>query len=203
MKKIFSVFLAVMMLFSFSAVSSADGEKEYNWTDVESSIGSIMGKDAIFWKFDEVDAILALPYAFSAVQLSDDDISGGCTAFLISEENDDEFLICYYIDSNGVTLDSLYSYYIQNGIRAEKVLVNSIPAVLQHDEANNSLILTFLTQENKLFQVIFSPLSSEEALYQYVIASIQPVSMYNKDKADTEEVPADAPVNPVSGLISK
>ena len=196
MKKLISFFLVLVFLVTVSAVSYAE---EYNWADIESRASELMGENSLIWKCDEVDAVFNLPYAFSSYEPSEEDKAGGCVGIAISDDDPDKMLLLYYVDAEGVTLDSLYSYYLEDGALIEKVSVNGIPALLQRNEADNYLSLFYITRENKLFQVVFSPLSDESVLYKYVIASFRPFS--EEEFADTAVTAV--PDNPVSGLISK
>ena len=198
MKKIFSLFLIFVLLFSLSAVSFADGEEaEYNWGDVVPIISNVFSGDGALWRIKDVEAVMWLPGVFIPADLSEDDAQSECIGFFTTESGSASILL-YYVDMDGISLNDLYSYYKQNDIVAEMVSVNGIPAILQKNTDSDMLILTFQTRDGKLFQVLFSPISDENyaKFFDMVISSIQP---------DVIEEPVETvvPQNPVSGLISK
>ncbi len=195
MKKYISFLLAFSLILAFSASCFADNSFDYSWSTQESNFYDRFGNQYLPWLVEEVDAQLFAPNSFLPVELSDADRADGCIGFLTSDTG--EYIALYYTNSDGLTLDTLYNYYTQNNYLADSISVNDIPAVLLHDDNNNILILTFLTQNNKFFQIMFSPLSEKADVFDYVIASIQP---YVEETSDTEPVVS---VNPVSGLISK
>ena len=195
MKKLISFLLTFSLMFVFSALCFADNFFEYSWSTQESNFYDRFGNQYLPWLVEEVDAQLFASITFLPVELTEADRADGCIGFLASDTG--EYIAFYYTDSDGLTLDALYNYYIQNNYLADSISVNDIPAVLLHDDNNNILILTYLTQNNKLFQIMFSPLSEKADVFDYVIASIQP---YVEETSDTEPVVS---VNPVSGLISK
>ena len=196
MMKLFSVVLAVLLVFSLSVCSFADGGmKEYNWSSVKDQLPAVFAEGCVEGLIEEVDATFCLPGLFYPVPLTEEDIKENYIGFLVSEDGNSFILFSYDDMDNNTSLDFLYSYYTQNGINAEKILVNGIPALLQRDFENNILLLSYHTQEDKLLQLMFSPLSNE-SIYEYIIASIQP----RVEETAAEPV---VPVNPVSSLISK
>ena len=99
------------------------------------------------------------------------------------------------------TLDTLLSSYRASGHNARMISVNDIPAVLMQDAASNSLSVSFQTEEDKMLQFFFYPASDENyaVIFDLIISSILPNEMLIPETAE----PVAAPVNPVSGLISK
>lgn len=204
MKKTISFFLAVVLILILPVFSYADNNREYNWSDVNSRLPEILGDNALECQIEEVDALITLPSSYGLVSLSEEDKADGCIGIAVSTENNSEYIMFYYTNADGVNLNGLFAYFSQNGIPAYAVSVNGVPAILQRDETNNFLILTYQTVENQLFQVMFSPLSLEESLFDYIIASIRPHATAELEAASAEiEVDPPTPVNPVSGLISK
>ena len=194
MKKIFSLFLAVLLLGTRISLAFADGEPlEYNWADAQSYVGDSILSDGTFWDIDEVDASFWLPSIFTPVELTDEDRADGTIGFYSGA---DGYVLLYYSDYENLTLEIFYNYFIENGYNVELITVNGLPAILQREEDANQLILSLQTQEGKFLQFLFSPLSSE-VIFTPVIASIQP-----HIEETTEEEPV-IPTNPVSGLISK
>ena len=204
MKKTISFFLAVVLVLILPVFSYAVDTREYNWSDVNSRLPETLGDNALVCQIEEVDALITLPSSYALVALSEEDKADGCIGIAVSTENNSEYIMFYYTNADGITLNGLYAYFSQNGISADAIAVNGVPAILQRDEANNFLILTYLTVENQLFQIIFSPLSLEESLFEYIIASVRPHAAAELNVEPAESV-ADVPtpVNPVSGLISK
>lgn len=204
MKKTISFFLAFFFILILPVFSYADNNREFNWADVNSRLPEILENNPLECQIEEVDALINLPSSYALVSLSEEDMSDGCIGIAVSTENNSEYIMFYYSPSEGITLNGLYAYFSQNGIPADAVSVNGVPAILQRDEANNFLILTYQTVENQLFQIMFSPLSLEDSLFDYVIASVRPHAAAELAAASPEPaVEAPAPVNPVSGLISK
>jgi len=193
MKKYCSLFLVFAILLSLPSISFA--ETSYSWSEAEAMINEIFGDEKTIWSIDEVDASICLPNLFSPNTLTEEDLENGLV-YIYSTESDSAFLLMYYTDSEGLTLDSFYSYYIQNGHDVEMIDVNGIPAALLRDVENDALLLIFLTRDGKIFQTIFSPLSME-AICDLIIPSIRP------NVKEEESVEPSVPVNPVSGLISK
>lgn len=203
MKKMISFFLAFVFIVILPVFSFADNSREYNWSDIESRLNETLGENALVCEIEEVDALISLPYSYALVPLTEQDKADGCIGIAVSTENNSEYVMFYYTNANGATLDGLYAYFSQNG-SANAVAVNGVPAILQRDEANGFLILTYQTVENQLFQIMFSPLSMEESLFDYIIASIRPHAAVELSADSAESASeAPAPVNPVSGLISK
>ncbi len=197
-KRILPIFLVVIILFSLSPCSFASDTDKYDWLAVKDHITDLFGTSALDGYVDEVDADFCLPDFFSPVALTDQDIADGYIGFLVSNDRE-SYVLFNYTDMAGSSLSSLHDYYVQNGYNAEMISVNGIPALLQRDFNNNVLLLNYQTQENRLFQLIFSPLSAEETLYNYIIASIRP----HADEKGASESEVAVSVNPVSGLISK
>ena len=195
MKKFVSLSLVLMLLLSLPVFSFAAGT-EYNYSEVEDHLSERLGGDTKWWKIDQVDALICLPTSFLFAPLSDEDRANDCILFALPDDDSGRYFLAYYSDAAGITLETLSSYN-QNGFTGEMVTVNGIPAVLQRNTQDNILILSYLTQQNKLFQLLFTPLSDEDPFYSSIISTIQ---------ADIPVVAASddvVPVNPVSGLISK
>ncbi len=199
MKKILSLLLSLLLLFSFSAFAFAEEDvTSYNWaTTAARSLEVFPGHNRIY-TIEEVDALIWLPDIFLPVNPSEEDFENGCIGMFVVEDSD-AFVLLSYSDLSGITLDALSSYYTQNGRDARIVTVNGIPALLVRDAENNNLSLSYQTRDGLLFQVVLSPALDDNyaSLYEMVIASIQPTL-----EEDTDE-PAPAPQNPVSSLISK
>ena len=204
MKRIISLLLVFIFIFVLPVFSYADDNREYNWSDINTRLPVILGDNPLECQIEEVDALISLPSSYALVSLSEEDMSDGCIGIAVSTENNSEYIMFYYSPADGITLNGLYAYFSQNGISADAVSVNGVPAILQRDEANNFLILTYQTVENQLFQIMFSPLSLEESLFDYVIASVRPHAAAELAAASQEPAAeVVTPVNPVSGLISK
>ncbi len=198
MKKIFSLFLVVALMLSLSALAFAEEDidielVEYNWADAEPVFKQEFAGNSTKWYIEEVDATLWLPSAFVAEELTEEDRANDLIKIFASP-NGGNFIILSYSDVENFSVFALYAVMSEAGEDVTLVSVNEIPAVLLRDNENSSLVLMFATREEKLFQVVFMPLEDEE-LFELIIDSIQP---YVEEVED-----APAPVNPVSGLISK
>lgn len=198
MKKIFSLFLVVALMLSLSALAFAEEDidielVEYNWADAEYVFKQEFAGNSTKWYIEEVDATLWLPSAFVAEELTEEDRANDLIKIFASP-NGGNFILLSYSDVENFSVFALYAVMSDAGEDATLVSVNDIPAVLLRDKENSSLVLMFATREEKLFQVVFMPLEDEE-LFELIIDSIQP---YVEEVED-----APAPVNPVSGLISK
>ncbi len=193
MKKYCSLFLVFAIFLSLSSVSFA--ETSYSWSEAEAMINEIFGDEKTIRSIDEVDASICIPNLFSPNSLAEEDIKNGLI-YMYATESGSAFLLMYYTDSEGLTLENFYSYYVQNGYDVEMVEVNGISAALLRDVEDDALLLIYLTQDGKIFQVVFSPLSME-AIYDLIIPSIRP-----NEKEEITVEPS-VPKNPISGLISK
>ena len=199
MKKLLSLVLCFLLLFSLSSVAFAEEEKtSYYWFEALPRTLELFPDHNMVWKIEEVDALMWLPDAFLPIPLTDEDTANGCIGMYLMEDSD-AFVLLSYSDLSGMTLDSLFSYYSQNGYDARMITVNEIPAILVRDTEANTLTLTYQTRDNMFFQVIFSPVSDPNytMIFDMVICSIQPDI---QDEPDAEPV---VPTNPVSSLISK
>ncbi len=200
MKKILSLLLSLFLLFSLSAVAFADGEVvEYNWDDVSgNSFWTFQGHNT-FWLIEEVNAMMWLPDFFIPFDVSGGELGSDCIGFF-AEEDSEAYVLVAYSDLSGITLDSLFSIYSQNGQNVEKVSVNGIPAILERNMENDTLSLTFQTVDNMFLQIVASPASDDNyaMVYNTVFASVQPKIDDEPDAAETV-----APAHPVSSLISK
>ena len=203
MKKVLSLLLTVMLVFSFSSAVFADsGATEYNWADVGSAVLDYFGTDGNICKIDEVDALFWVPNYFHIVELTAEDEAENCIGYLVNNDGS-AFMLLYYLEMPVPTLDSLMSSYRANGHNTRMVTVNDIPAVYMQDYTSDSVSVSFQTKENKLFQVFFYPASDENysVIFDLILASFLPADTLIPDEAPAE--PVAAPVNPVSGLISK
>ena len=194
MKKLVSLVLVLGLILTLSVFASAE-TTEYNWSSVEDVFNGGLAAQGSFWPLDEVDASFWLPAFFTPAEPTAEDTAAGCIR-LFSVEDGLATVLVNYDEADGATLQSFYTYFTQNGSKAELVSVNDVPALLLRDEEHDATVLMYITQEGKLLQFLLLPLSSEE-LYTYVITSIRPNV---KEEENAEPV---APVNPVSGLISK
>lgn len=204
MKKVFFLLLALVFVLSIPYVAFAeDTLLNYRWVDVQNTVKQVFGSSGTFYPIDEVNATIWLPDEFVSVDPSEADLNDSCIGFYLMGDN--AFVLINYIDSDGLDLDSYYNQCIQQGTSIEKVLINDIPALEQDTPANNSFLLMFQTQENKFLQFIFSPLSNP--VNGIIMSSIQSTvpeesaPAVEPEPAEVSETPA--PVNPVSGLISK
>lgn len=198
MKKTLSLLLSLFLLLSLSSAAFADDlPAEFNWDNVSRTVEEVFRGHQKFWMNEELDAVIWLPDIFLPVELSEEDTANGITGFFVEEESQ-AYVIFTYSEMSGLDLDSLFSYFSQNGHDVKMVTVNGIPAILDRNAESNTFTLTFYTRDNMFFQVIASPISDEDSvqLYEMVFSSIQPTI-----KEEAAEPPA--PVNPVSGLISK
>ena len=143
-----------------------------------------------------MDAVIWLPDIFLPVELTEEDTANDVVGFFVEEESQ-AYVIFIYSDMSGLDLDSLFSYYSQNGYDVKMVSVNGIPAILEKNTEGNTLTLTFYTRDNMFFQVIASPIDEDSVqLFEMVFSSIQP-------SIEEEAAEPPVPLNPVSSLISK
>ena len=201
MKKIFSLLLALSLVFCLTSAAFADAtQTEYNWTDVGSTVLDFFGDDSNICKIDEVDALFWVPGYFHIVELTPEDEAENCIGYLVNNDGS-AFMLLYYQDMPVPTLDNLLSSYRASGHNARMITVNSVPAVLMQDTTSNSLSVSFQTEEDKMLQFFFYPASDENyaVIFDLIISSILPNEMLIPETAE----PVATPVNPVSGLISK
>ena len=204
MKKIVSLFLVLIMVLSVSVVSFAEETiTDYNWDQVSSLVQEFFGGTINLALIDEVEATFWIPGTFYIAELSEEDISNNCIGYLLTEDGS-AFILIYYMDMPVASLDALLSYNRGQGLNSRMINVNGIPAVRLEDPANDSLSVSFQTQENKLFQMYFYPATNDyySAVFDMVIASIFPDEVNIPGQEASEPEPP-APVNPVSSLISK
>lgn len=204
MKKVLSLLLAVMFVFSLSSAVFADsGETVYDWMFTNQIALNLFGSDCHYCQIDEVDATFWVPASFHISAFPEEDKESGCIGYLETDTGT-AFIVLYYRDTQFSSMDALMSSYRANGYNTHMVTINSIPAVYMQDYTSNTISVSFQTKENKLFQVIFFPASDEyiSSIYELIISSILPNDMLIPEEAPAEPVAA-APVNPVSGLISK
>ncbi len=200
MKKSISIFLALIVVLSFSVSAFADGDiPNYRWIDVENNVINVFGDAGNVYPLEEVNATFWLPSEFISHDPAEEGMDETCIG-LYATADAGHYIFVDYRDAEGLTLDSYFAYAFQQGFSVSRILVNDIPAIYQEDPANNTFTLMFQTRDDKLLEFFFSPLSS--SLYGIVMCSIQPTDV--KEEA-VEEAPVEpvVPVNPVSGLISK
>ena len=201
MKKFLSLIIALVFIFSLSGLASA--ELNYRWIDVQDIVHQSFGSSGKFYPIEEVNATIWLPDEFTSIDPAEAGIGDGCIGFYVLGGND--YVLINNTDSDGLDLEGYYNEALQKGNVVARILVNDIPAIEQDNSSENSFLLMFQTQDNKFLQFIFSPLSNP--VYGLIMSSIQ--STVTDDPApvvepESVEVPATpAPVNPVSGLISK
>ena len=197
MKKVISVLFSIILILSLCDISFADNNiTEYNWSEVESVVEKAFGEPGNTWTIEEVDADIWLPGKYQPVELTSEEIADGCIGFYSAEGRSD-YVLLNYSDSNGLTLDTLLYYFLQNGSDVYRLSVNGVPAIYVREPDKGTALLTFQTVEGKLFQLVFSPLAGEE-VFQYSIISIRP----HEEISEVSAEPV-VSVNPVSGLISK
>ena len=195
MKKFFFLLLALVLVFSLSSTASA--ELNYKWVDVQNAVQQTFGGTGKFYPIEEVSATIWLPDEYTSVDPAEAGMGDGCVGFYVLGEN--AYVLINYTDSEGLNLDGYYNEALQKGADVGKILVNDIPAIEQDNVAEDSFLLLFHTRDDKLLQVIFSPLSNP--VNGFIMSSIQPTDVA-EETAEVAAEPA-APVNPVSGLISK
>ncbi len=196
MKKFVSLVLMLVLVFSLSSLAFAEEKREvieYKWADAEPVFKEEFAGDSTKWYIKEVDATIWLPSGFNAEELTAEDLAQDMIGIFASP-NGGNFMMLSYSEVENLSVPGLFAVLQDAGQDAYIVSVNDIPAVLLRDPEHDSLVLMFQTRDGKLFQIVFFPLEDEE-LYELVIDSIQPYA------EEPEDVPA--PVNPVSGLISK
>ena len=195
MKKFLSLIIALVFVFSLAAVASA--ELNYKWVDVQNTIQQVFGSDGTFYPIEEVNATFWLPDEYVSVDPAEAGVGDECLGLYTLGGN--SYVLINYTDGNGLDIDSYYTVCVEKGLDVDKVLINDIPAIIQDDAGSDSFLLMFVTRDNKLLQFIFSPLSNP--IGGIVMCSIQPTDIA-EETAEVAAEPA-APVNPVSGLISK
>ena len=196
MKKFLSFIIAIVLIFSLSAIASA--ELNYRWIDVQDIVHQSFGSSGKVYPIDEVNATIWLPDEYISVDPAEAGMGDSCVGFYVLGGN--VYVLINYADSEGLDLNGYYYEALQKGAAVQRILVNDIPAIEQDNIADDSYLLMFQTRDNKLLQVIFSPLSNP--VNGLIMSSIQPTDVAEET---VEEAPAEpvAPVNPVSGLISK
>lgn len=196
MKKLVSIILSFILILSIPVLSFSDWDTgEYNWATAEDIVKESFS-DFNVYSIPEVNASFWLPGSFLPVQLTAEDIENDCVASYLTG-SEDAFVMLYYTDLNGLSLDPLYNALLQNGNEVKKVTVNGVSAIVQRDFQSGFLFVYFQTAENKIFEVAFFPVYAEP-LYDLIISSIQSTT---EEKVEEEAVVV--PVNPVSGLIHK
>ena len=199
MKKVISLFLSIALIFTLSAFAFADEELlNYRWRDVEEIVQASFGSDGNIWPIDEVNATMWLPGNFVPADPSAEGFGDDCIGLFVSSEGAGYVLISYTA-ADKVDLDNYYNFSLEQGVDSFKILINDIPAVEQDKE--DSFIVTFLTQEEKLLQFLFSPVSNP--VYGLVMCSIKSTVEEEPVTEETEVIEPVAPKNPVSSLISK
>jgi hypothetical protein len=202
MKKIISLFLSIILIFSLSVHALADDNLlNYRWNDVEQIVQDSFGSTGNIWPIDEVNVTMWLPKEFIPVDPAAEGFEN-CLGLFTSSDGV-SYVLINYIDSDGLDLNSYYNYTRDQAPNIYKILVNDIPALEQ--DSTDSFMVMFMTQEGKLLQFLFSPASNP--VYGLVMSSIQSTVAEEAVpvvEPEPVEVPATpAPVNPVSGLISK
>ena len=204
MKKLISVFLAVLLVLSLSLYALGDENlPNYKWEHVEKIVQDTFGSNGNVYQIKNIDASIWLPGEYISVDPVQEGLGPDCLGLFLMG---DSFVLINYTDPEGLDLNSYYDYSIQQGLQVEKVLVNDIPAILQDNPQEDSFLLMFQTQENKFLQFIFSPLSNP--VNGIIMSSIQstvaqePTPVESSSESTGVSEPA-APTNPVSGLIYK
>ena len=202
-KLVFSFLVLVFLLTICSVVFADDTLLNYRWEDVQSTVTQVFGSNGTFYTIEKINATIWLPSEYSSIDPVEADLDSSCIGCYMM--GDGSFVLINYTDSEGLDLDSYYNQCVLQGISVQKVLINDIPALEQDTPANNSFLLMFQTQENKFLQFIFSPLSNPvNGIIMSSIQSTVPEESAPAVEPESVEVPATpAPVNPVSGLISK
>lgn len=202
-KLVLSFFVLVFLLTICSSVFADETLLNYRWEDVQSTVNQVFGSDGTFYRIDDVNATIWLPSEYISIDPVEAELGSDCIGCYMM--GDSSFVLINYTDSEGIDLESYYNQCIMQGTPIEKVLINDIPAIEQDTPANNSFLLMFQTQDNKFLQFIFSPLSNP--VNGIIMSSIQSTvpeesaPAVEPEPAEVSETPA--PVNPVSGLISK
>ena len=202
MKKLISMLLALVLLLCLPVLSFADASTGvYRWEEVGNTVLDYFADNTNFAYIEEVDAAMWVPGYFAIADLSEEDIADNCIGYLINADGS-AFILLYYMDMPAASLNALLSSYQASGHTAKMITVNDVPAVLMEDSSSNSRSVSYQTQDNKLFQVFFFPASDENysVIFDLMIASILP---RDTEVADETAAEVAAPVNPVSGLISK
>ena len=191
MKKIFSVLLALIILFSLSCIANAE-EGDLFWEQVGPIVEDSFGENAHFVRLEEVDAKIWIPDYLEPVALSEEDLAGGAVASFMAKD-ESEMIYIVYTDVSGITLDAFQQQLTQNSISSKIINVNGIPVLLYYDSGTITAI--YSTADGYFLQLIFYPASDE--FLTISLASVQP------DVEETGEAASVEPVNPVSGLIYK
>lgn len=187
MKKSISFFLIFVLILCYSSVAMADGEaKEYVWSE---------RTDGILCYIEETDADFWLPDDFFGVELSEEDLAEDIIGFLANEEG--SYTTVFYSKDGSFSLHTFFGYCMDEGLDAEVITVNGVPALLLRDASNNTASLIFQTLEKNILQLTFSPLSNE-ALMDQVFSSVRPHKVIEEETTQPVQ-----PTNPVSHLISK
>lgn len=171
MKKIVAILLALALCLSTAFAGEA------NWADVADTAAQ-MDPNGKFWTLNAVNCTLWIPEMLQYVELTQDDIDAGYTAYWCTEDGS-AALGVQYIDVDGMSLTDYAAELVEMGIeKVQEEMVNGIPCVTYtytDEDGVTCNVVAITTEAGYVLEFAFTAGDeSYEQLSLIIAASIQP-----------------------------
>ncbi|ETP72068.1 hypothetical protein UYO_1942 [Lachnospiraceae bacterium JC7] len=178
MKKRLALVVAVIMaIFSLGMVSFAKGNvTEMSWSDGEKRVkeDGIKGK---FVTLDDVAIKFWVPDDYKAVEITDEEKEEGFVDYY-ERKKDKAVISVVYIDNGCKTLDEYKKELkkMDDVSEIEDCIVNDLEAVGYRIKEQDSISLSFSTDQGKILEFTFAPVTDEDddsiIIPAYIMSSI-------------------------------
>lgn len=178
MKKRLALVVAVIVaIFSLGMVAFAKGNvTEMNWSDGEERVKEegIKGK---FVSLDDVAIKFWIPDDYKAVEITDEEKKEGFIAYYESKK-DKGIVSVVYTDNGCKTLDEYKKELkkMSDVSEIEDCMVNDLECVGYRMKEQDSLSLSFSTDQDKILEFTFAPVTDEDddsiTVPAYIMSSI-------------------------------
>lgn len=171
MKKIVAMLLALALCLSTAFAA------EINWADYADAAAQL-DPNAKTWTLNAVNCSLWVPEVLQYVELTDEDIEAGYTAYWCTEDGT-AALGVQYVDMDGITLEDYAALLVDMGVTdVEENTVNGLPCITYSytdEDGASSNVVAFTTDAGYVLEFAFTAGDEGyEVVSALIAASIQP-----------------------------
>lgn len=171
MKKILCVALMLCLMMTAALAETPS----LNWEDVEPALqaGGVTGQ---FYTFENIAVKIWMPEDFAPVELTEEDTDKGVIACFAPDDQSGTVTVVY-VDFDGGSLEDYAAYLATEPdvTEVEMATVNGLPCVTYRMPGQDSVSITFTTEQGNALELTCTPLSVPNAdlLWAAVMGSIQ------------------------------
>ena len=184
MKKSIALFLAVLLLTSFSSVALAEAQTEttempvYTWDEYEPLLEQA-GIKGDYYTFDSFDLQMWIPEILELVDRTDEQIEQGFIALASSEDDQYQMVIRRYEYENPVESIEEWQELLKEQLGIDEsviCLINGLKVLEYQDAENDAFVTDIHVNDGSILEFAFRPFSDHDyaTCIVFMVNSVMP-----------------------------